>query len=980
MSASVVFQWCDGGILRQIQLEKASLAYRSIMAIIATVQQQEPNTSGAGQASQAVANGPKQLALTPGEDPRSAAVAPRDTSPGLGPVVDNPPGPLVRRSKPKTTADIPEEPLPKKPKRKGLGEHGGPLAALSTASEGVRSGNVTNENVAPMAVNCVAKNELNTAQAGTPPAHALPNGTQLHPTPTSVTHDNGSAAAARRTTSPAQGPYAKRSTSRARSPATNTVSISAAQAVTSPAQALSNGSVQLEMTATSIYHNNSSAAAVPRATSPARGPSVKRSTSRAIDTGSQATAQPTPVMPNGSAQLNLAPTTSITQENRSAAAARRAKSPARGHNIKKAMSPARSLATTTVCIKTAQAMAQPQAFPNGSMQLDLTPTTIVQENRSAATARRATSPARGPNIKRFKSPARSAKARNGNHVHRVQCDECAARGFDDPIAGVRYKCAVCDHYDLCSKCERRGLHDHHIMLRFGRIADKILNWTSDARELHENLVKLQEQIYPPAKNDGEDRLVEVRRDANAVHGVTCKECGEQVVGVRYKCGVCPNHDICSECEANGVHDKHITFRFSGVVSEITSWKQVERQFGVKLVDELKSLQHKVAGTTATKPTNKGTGETSNGTTMNEEMPPSETTQEPPMTLADALKEVESAARAMRMRELSEIAANLDLIKSGERIAEALEQLDNASMAGGRVSYLGAWNTVSAVRNHPQHGAAARRLLAKWAAMMDAEARRERIRNSLRVACAQAPGGSQAPECSGSSVAEANAAPPTNSGGVENEAPPTPNGVSHGGTQRVVLRGAAPRKTADVLEEPSPMKTKMNGVGAHGGALPATGTASEGARNRNVTNENVAPKAKKGVVKNEPPPTPDGILHNGTQQVGLGGAAPHRARGAPAIDMKATESTLLSLASYVAHTRGGCEAIAYEDAAVTDGTVKSGPHLGPNNLPVEAVEALAAAIAALADELPTSSTVKMEPAPPPTSTSNVYDRLVCHSGM
>lgn len=99
-----------------------------------------------------------------------------------------------------------------------------------------------------------------------------------------------------------------------------------------------------------------------------------------------------------------------------------------------------------------------------------------------------------------------------------------------------------------------------------------------------------------------------------------------------------------------------------------------------------------------------------------------------------------------------------------------------------------------------------------------------------------------------------------------------------------------------------MKTKMNGVGAHGGALPATGTASEGARNRNVTNENVAPKAKKGVVKNErkkptafwiriatdlAPPTPDGILHNGTQQVGLGGAAPHRARGAPAIDMKAT---------------------------------------------------------------------------------------------
>lgn len=46
MSSSVLFQWCDGGILRQIPLEKASMAYRSIMAIIAAEQQQQAASTG----------------------------------------------------------------------------------------------------------------------------------------------------------------------------------------------------------------------------------------------------------------------------------------------------------------------------------------------------------------------------------------------------------------------------------------------------------------------------------------------------------------------------------------------------------------------------------------------------------------------------------------------------------------------------------------------------------------------------------------------------------------------------------------------------------------------------------------------------------------------------------------------------------------------------------------------------------------------
>lgn len=42
-------------------------------------------------------------------------------------------------------------------------------------------------------------------------------------------------------------------------------------------------------------------------------------------------------------------------------------------------------------------------------------------------------------------------------VHeRIICDGCEA----NPIEGVRYKCAICPNFDLCSKCEETTTHEH----------------------------------------------------------------------------------------------------------------------------------------------------------------------------------------------------------------------------------------------------------------------------------------------------------------------------------------------------------------------------------------------------------------------------------------------------------------------------------------------------------------------------------------
>jgi len=59
-----------------------------------------------------------------------------------------------------------------------------------------------------------------------------------------------------------------------------------------------------------------------------------------------------------------------------------------------------------------------------------------------------------------KKPAGGNGEASGTVHPGVTCDSC-----EKPVKGFRYKCMVCEDYDLCAKCEAEGKHPGHNMVR-----------------------------------------------------------------------------------------------------------------------------------------------------------------------------------------------------------------------------------------------------------------------------------------------------------------------------------------------------------------------------------------------------------------------------------------------------------------------------------------------------------------------------------
>lgn len=70
----------------------------------------------------------------------------------------------------------------------------------------------------------------------------------------------------------------------------------------------------------------------------------------------------------------------------------------------------------------------------------------------------------------------------------IICDGCKA----NPVIGVRWKCLVCDDFDLCDACHSSGSHSQHQMLQ--------IEIPGDAEDLKEDVSIKKRKRKKPTKN------------------------------------------------------------------------------------------------------------------------------------------------------------------------------------------------------------------------------------------------------------------------------------------------------------------------------------------------------------------------------------------------------------------------------------------------------------------------------------------------
>ena len=47
------------------------------------------------------------------------------------------------------------------------------------------------------------------------------------------------------------------------------------------------------------------------------------------------------------------------------------------------------------------------------------------------------------------------------------------------------------------------------------------------------------------------------QDSQVHQSIECDACGKNPIqGVRFKCAICPDYDLCEDCEKKGVHPEH----------------------------------------------------------------------------------------------------------------------------------------------------------------------------------------------------------------------------------------------------------------------------------------------------------------------------------------------------------------------------------------------------------------------------------------
>merc|ERR1712180_586285 len=118
--------------------------------------------------------------------------------------------------------------------------------------------------------------------------------------------------------------------------------------------------------------------------------------------------------------------------------------------------------------------------------------------------------------KKVEEPQEPGVGANMTH-HGVTCDGCDKA----PIVGFRYKCVVCDDYDLCAACEKAGKHPGHNMMR---ISSPEVIWPQRLfKRIHKMQGWMGEQpgqpggATPGAAGDHQDAQAQAQASASNAH-------------------------------------------------------------------------------------------------------------------------------------------------------------------------------------------------------------------------------------------------------------------------------------------------------------------------------------------------------------------------------------------------------------------------------------------------------------------------------
>ncbi|KAI8327509.1 hypothetical protein BD560DRAFT_417989 [Blakeslea trispora] len=156
--------------------------------------------------------------------------------------------------------------------------------------------------------------------------------------------------------------------------------------------------------------------------------------------------------------------------------------------------------------------------------------------------------------------------------NRFQCDEC-----NTDIVGIRHSCSSCPDFDLCDSCflspKIKHPKQHLFMTR-----------------LESNNNKPQAATNKKAKESSHDQVPIIKHV-----GVECDGCDTPIEGIRYKCGNCPNYDLCENCEEQAalIHNQSHAF--------IKLRRPIQSVVHMPLLPELRFLETIVRTETSTAP-------------------------------------------------------------------------------------------------------------------------------------------------------------------------------------------------------------------------------------------------------------------------------------------------------------------------------------------------------------------------------------------